>query len=314
MTGFGLGTAKSKLSLWLENAKTAVLLGLLAAVAAGAGYVVLGLGGLAAAVVLYLLIAGTCMGIPSAFVMRAMSALPLGAREAPELHELVRRLSMRAELAPPALFLLPLPQPNAVAVRTARDRGALAVSHGALQTLTPEELEAVVAHELAHLAHGDTKLLQGLGLVSALLSGLLRVGLWLGFVVFVFVGAGFTKLALVAAVALLVPVAIRTLHAAIARSREFAADAAAARLTGNPAALAHALTRIEAAHSSRGHAAVNVGPGGLLARWLGSHPSTALRVARLQRMAADVPEVQHPTGAPRRARRIRVGTDEDRAA
>jgi heat shock protein HtpX len=157
----------------------------------------------------------------------------LTAGQAPELHAIVERLCVVADLPKPRLVLEHERQPNSWVVSLGRDRSRLHVTEGLLECLQPNELEAVIGHELAHVAHRDAVVMTVVGGPgSVLLAGGLKVGrhwspVWFG-------GAA------AIAIGWLGSLGTRILS----RHREFAADAGAVALTGNPAGLASALVKV----------------------------------------------------------------------
>jgi heat shock protein HtpX len=206
--------------------------------------------------------------------------------ERPEVHEIVARLCLIADLPKPRIVLAPETQPNSWIVSTGRGRTRLHLTRGLLERLEPRELEAVIGHELAHVAHRDAAVMTAVGGPGAvLLSGGLRVlrGGW-----FMWFGG-----AVAAAIGGLAMLGTR----ALSRYREFAADAGSVTLTGNPAALASALTKVSdgivaiPARDLRAVAARDAfhllpvsrdGEGPL--RLPPSHPRLKARIERLQRM------------------------------
>ena len=158
----------------------------------------------------------------------------LSAAEAPALHAAVERLCVVADLAKPAIVLDRQEMPNSWIEGTNRGGFRLHLTQGLLDLLDPHELEAVIAHELAHVANRDAAVMTVVGGPGeALLSGGVRV-----------VNQGWWPLVLGGGAATLIGW-LGTLGArALSRYREFAADAAAVRMTGNPAALASALMKV----------------------------------------------------------------------
>jgi heat shock protein HtpX len=158
----------------------------------------------------------------------------LSPSEAPELHAIVERLCVVADLAKPALVLERERQPNSWIEGTARGGFRLHLTQGLLDLLEPRELEAVIAHELAHVANRDAAVMTVVGGPGeALLTGGLRVasnGWW------PLIAGG----ALAAAIGWCGSLGTR----ALSRYREYAADAGAVKLTGSPAALASALLKV----------------------------------------------------------------------
>ena len=159
----------------------------------------------------------------------------VGPAEAPELHAIAERLCLLADLPKPRIVVEPEVQPNSWVVSVGRGRTSLHLTRGLLDRLKPSELEAVMAHELAHVAHRDAMVMTVVGGPgSALMGGGARVirhgGVWL---------LSFGALAAIA-IGWVASLGTR----ALSRYREFAADAGAVALTGNPAALASALIAV----------------------------------------------------------------------
>jgi heat shock protein HtpX len=224
-------------------------------------------------------------------VLRMYGARVITRDEAPELYDVVERLARKAGLPMPKVAILPQDQPNAFATGRSPGHAVVAATRGILQLLTPEELEAVLAHELAHVRHRDMLI----GTVAATLAGALgivaRSALWFGGGRNREGGGGI--LGLVALIVL--PIAAVLIQLAISRSREFEADAGGAELSGRPRALASALQKLEAyakrvpmpeANPATTHLFI-VNPlrgAGGLANLFRTHPSTEQRVARLLQM------------------------------
>jgi heat shock protein HtpX len=161
-------------------------------------------------------------------------ARELSVAEAPELHAVLERLCLLADLPKPALVVEPERQPNSWIVGTGGDRYRLHLTEGLLERLAPHELEAVIGHELAHVANRDAAVMTVVGgPAAALLGGGLRIargGWWLA------MGGGLVA----AGIGWLASLGTRVLS----RYREFAADAGSVALTGSAAALASALTKV----------------------------------------------------------------------
>ena len=226
--------------------------------------------------------------------LRAAGAVPVDAATAPALHRIVAELCGEAGLPMPRLYVTPNRQPNAFATGRDPEHAAVAVTQGLLDLLTPAELRAVLAHELAHVGNRDILLTSVAAALATGISFVAELAGWLPFV-----GATDDDEApgpLAAIVALLVaPVAALLLQLALSRSREFEADRTGAQLSGDGPSLATALAKIERA-AQRVPMAVQpaqaskyiVNPlAGLPSRSLSSlfmtHPPTAERIARLTR-------------------------------
>jgi heat shock protein HtpX len=161
------------------------------------------------------------------------------------LYETVARLAARAGLPQPRCYTIPEASPNAFATGRNPQHAAVAATEGILQILTDDELEGVLAHELAHVKHRDILTSSVAATLAAAIMMISRFALFWG-------GGrddereGMNPIALVATL-LLAPIAAALIQAAISRSREYDADAGGASLAGGPAGLVSALRKIEAA-------------------------------------------------------------------
>ncbi|HEV8346423.1 MAG TPA: zinc metalloprotease HtpX [Vicinamibacterales bacterium] len=160
------------------------------------------------------------------------------------LYQIVQRLAARAGLPMPKVYVIPQPSPNAFATGRNPDHAAVAATEGILQILTEEELEGVIAHELAHVKHRDILISSIAATLAAAIMMISRFAMFFG-------GGrddreGANPFALIATI-ILAPVAALLIQAAISRSREYGADAGGAAIAGHPHGLVAALTKIEAA-------------------------------------------------------------------
>jgi heat shock protein HtpX len=260
--------------------KTYALLAALALTAAAVGFIVLGGVGLVIGAGVFALLSVVGLRLPEELVLRFQGGVPM--ERAPYRRRLVPErvavLAQRASIAAPRLFYTPGLEANAMALRTGEGPGALAITRGALELLADAELDAVLAHEIAHLKHGDTELLSMSAMVSRALGGLLRIATWMAFFSVLLTGGGMQRATVLALLALTAPLLIGWLRAALSRTREHAADVTAARLTGQPRALASALVKLERYHHGWLDRAI------VIPEWLRSHPPTQERVLRLLRM------------------------------
>lgn len=227
--------------------KTAILLGTLSGlliaisywVIGGTGGLIIGIG-LAAATNLF------SWYQSDKIALAVYNAQPVTAAEAPALYRIVQKLSSRANIPMPGVYIVPSPTANAFATGRDPEHAAVAVTAGILDILPEDELEGVIAHELTHIINRDT-LTQAVAATVAgavsFLAQMLSYSLWFG-------GGsrdnerGGNPLGVLATV-IFAPMAATIIQLAISRTREFSADAGAAKLTGNPRALARALQRLE---------------------------------------------------------------------
>ena len=266
-------------------AATLFLLGLLYAglvvglVLAGVGELIV-FGATAVVVVLQL-------GFSDRLALRAIGAREIGPDEVPELHTAVDRVCMLADMPRPRVAVASSGVPNALAIGRTRGGATLCVTSRAISLLDPAELQAVVAHELAHIHNRDAMVMTVASFFSVVSATLLRFGVQFGHAV--------TKLAALG-VALVTYTVSFVLLRALSRYRELGADRFAALVTGRPSALASALLKLDEAAASaprkdlraaEGVAAMGFVslPGGRFTRGLlATHPSTARRIEALERL------------------------------
>lgn len=164
--------------------------------------------------------------------------------DAPALFRIVRGLAASANLPMPKLYVTPARQPNAFATGRNPSHAVIAVTEGLLNLLTEDELEGVLAHELAHVKNRDILV----GTIAAVMAGAITlVGTMLRWGLFFGSSDEDSPLGLVGvlAMAILAPIAALLIQMAISRSREYGADAGGASFTRNPEGLARALLKLE---------------------------------------------------------------------
>ncbi|MGH9370330.1 MAG: zinc metalloprotease HtpX [Vicinamibacterales bacterium] len=207
------------------------------------------------------------------------------------LHQLTERLVRQAGLPMPKVYIIPDQSPNAFATGRNPQHAAVAATEGIMHVLSQPELEGVIAHELAHVKHRDILISSVAATIAAAVMMLARMAMFAG----MFAGGrddrdGQSNPIALLAMMILAPIAAMMIQMAISRSREFAADAGAARITGNPYALADALRKIDAiakrapldANPATAHMFI-VKPfsGGGLRSLFSTHPPTEARVQAL---------------------------------
>ena len=278
----------------MNQFKTAALLGLLSALLITVSYWVIG--GTGGAIFGVGLAAAMNLGswyYSDKIALAAYNAQPVNSSQAPQLYQMVERLANRASLPVPGVYIVPSQAANAFATGRDPQHAAVAVTEGILNILPEDELEAVLAHELSHVANRDTLTQAVAATVAGAVSFLANIAsyaMWFG-------GSregerGGNPLGLLLTV-ILAPMAATIIQLAISRTREFSADAGAAKLTGNPRALANALQRLEANARQmplRGNPAfsplliVNSFSGDLFRSLFSTHPSTEARIKALQKL------------------------------
>ena len=275
--------------------KTVLLLGGLTALVVGAGSFA------APSYAWAFAIAGVAMNIGMWFfsdrmVLRTSGARLLEPAESPDLHQMVRELAAGAGIPTPKLYLIEADYANAFATGRNPAHGAVAVTTGLLRVLSRREVRGVVAHEIAHIRNRDVTIATVAAGLAAVISGIANA---LQFSAF-FGGSsddeeGGVSLLGGLLFALVAPIAASLVQLAISRSREYVADATAARLTGDPEALATALERLAFAAdrlpaqvepATASLYIVNPLTGGGLASLFSTHPPMEERIARLRALLA----------------------------
>ncbi|HEY8476028.1 MAG TPA: M48 family metalloprotease [Chloroflexota bacterium] len=289
-----------------NRVKVVALLGALTGLLVLLGHLLGGATGVALALVLA---AATNLGaywFSDRLVLALVGARELAYEDAYQLHELVATLAARAGIPKPRLYLVDSEAPNAFATGRDPEHGVVAVTTGLLRLLSWDELTGVIAHELAHIKHRDTLLQAVAATLAGAVVALADMGRWLAFLGGVSPraddedGHGVLDLLGTLLLLLVAPVAAVLIQLAISRAREFQADEGAARLSGDPLALASALARLDA-HARATPMLVNpalaplfiVEPltGSAVANLFSTHPPIEERIARLRRMAATTPVV-----------------------
>lgn len=232
-------------------------------------------------------------------VLKMYRAKEVSPAEAPNLHRIVDGLVMRAGLPKPKVYIVESSMPNAFATGRNPEHAAVAATTGILELLSYEEMEGVLAHELAHVKNRDTLI----SAIAATLAGVITMIANWAQIAAIFGGFGGRDddnggiIGLIA-MAIVAPIAATLIQLAISRSREYAADAEGASICRKPWALADALEKLEygnshyspkvsdvqAKESSAHMFIVNPLKGGAIQSLFSTHPVTGERVKRLRAM------------------------------
>jgi heat shock protein HtpX len=275
----------------MNNVKTFVLMAGLLGLFLLVGQLIGGSSGLVVALVIGSLFNFIMYFFSDRLVLKMYGAQVVSAQEAPELYAMVDRLRQKAGLPMPTVAVAPHEQPNAFATGRNPTHAVVAVTTGILKYMPQEELEGVIAHELAHIKNRDMLIATVAAGIAGALSNLPYLLMF---------GGGhddegghpFAQLALI----LLAPIGAMLIQFAVSRQREFEADRVGAVILGRPMPLANALVRLDSlAHRIPMHVAPAAAPlaqvnplayqGGGVAKLFSTHPPTAERVARLEAMA-----------------------------
>jgi heat shock protein HtpX len=228
--------------------------------------------------------------------LATMGVQKVGPQEAPELHAMIERLCVQADLPKPTIGIVNTSMPNAFAMGRSQKKATVVATTGILELLSPAELEGVMAHELAHVRHRDVAIMTIASFFASIAALILQFGFFFG-------GSddddspGVLPLILVS---LVVYVVSFVLMQALSRSREFAADRGAAAITGRPSALSSALLKISGTmerlpmNDLRAHSELNafyIIPAGTkqsLLNLFSTHPPVEKRIEQLMRLEAQL--------------------------
>jgi heat shock protein HtpX len=283
----------------INTTKTFLLLASLTALLLWTGHALGGQTGLVIAVVFAAAMNLGTYWFADKIVLRMYGAQEVSPADSPELYRMVHQLATRAGLPMPKLYIIPEDSPNAFATGRNPEHSAVAVTEGIVRLLRRDELAAVIAHELGHVRNRDTLIMAVAATIAGALGHLASMAMWSAML-----GgrdsdeeeSGGGLLGGLLGM-LIAPIAATLIQMAISRTREFHADEAAARITHDPIALANALKKIEGwSRRTPMHAAtpatahmfiINPLFGGGMLKLFSTHPPTAERVARLERLAFD---------------------------
>lgn len=280
----------------MNQLKTILLLGALSALVVAAG-AALGPGWMWGSLALALGMNLFAWFFSDRLVLRMSGARDASREEAPELHRVVEELSARAGLPKPRVLLIDAPHANAFATGRSPERAAVAVTRGLLEVLSPREVRGVLAHEIAHVLNRDV-------LVATVAAGLATAVTHLAHVLAFSgllggredeEGSGAAGLLFT----LVAPIGATLVQLGISRSREYLADEAGARLSGDPLALASALEKLHReaeevpAQAEPATASLHIvnpfGANGGLTRLFSTHPPAEDRIRRLRALALATP-------------------------
>ena len=283
----------------MNGVKTAILLGLLSGLLLFGGLMIGGQTGLEIALALSVVMNFASYFFSDKIALASYSAQPVTPQDNPEIYRrvfpLVQNLVQKMSLPMPKLWLIPDASPNAFATGRNPAHASVAFTGGILQLMNDRELEGVIAHELGHVLHRDILTSSIAATLAAAITHLAYMAMWFG-------GGrrdddegGSPWGGLL--MALLAPVAAGLIQMAISRSREYDADAAAAKYTGTPDGLINGLRKLEQgiervpmedASPATAHMFIlNPLRGAGIARLFSTHPSTEDRIARLEAMRGD---------------------------
>jgi heat shock protein HtpX len=275
--------------------KTAVLLAVLTAMLMLIGGAIGGQQGAIIAFFFALVINFVSYWFSDKIVLAMYGARPVSESEAPRLYAMVRRLAARAGIPMPRVYLIPAETPNAFATGRNPEHAVIAVTEGIMRILDEEELEGVLAHELAHVANRDVLISTIAATLAGAISHLAYMAQWgamFGHRSDDDEGGGINPIGAIL-MAVLAPIAAMLIQMAVSRAREFQADASGARYVGRTWGLAKALEKLQMANQVAPMAAnpatahlfiVNPLSCQTLMKLFSTHPPLEERIARLRAM------------------------------
>lgn len=278
--------------------KTAALLAVLTALLVLLGNVIGGRNGATIALVFAGVMNFVSYWFSDKIVLAMYRAKPVSEADAPDLHRIVRDLTMKAGLPMPTVYIMQNDTPNAFATGRNPDHAAVAVTTGILSLLSREELAGVIGHELSHIRNRDILI----ATIAATIAGAISYLSQMAYFASIFGGSrdddrGSNPLVTIASL-IIAPIAAMIIQMAISRSREYGADEGGAALTGNPHYLADALRKLEyynkripmpGNNGATAHMFI-VSPltGGSLVKLFSTHPPTEERIKRLEAMVGHI--------------------------
>lgn len=259
-------------------AHTIALIGGMAGIMALLGYLMAGVTGIYWSALLAIGILAFGQASPK-FVLKVQRTKPLSPYQAPEIHNIVRELSHRAQLPEvPKLYYVPSRTLNAFALGKKSD-AYIGLTAGLIQTLNTSEMAGVLAHEMSHIKNNDMQVMSIARLFNQITSSFSTIGKIMLFLSLPMLIVGYSPFSFWAILVMILAPSLSTImQLALSRTREFEADLDAARLTGDPNDLASALRKLD---YYSGNPFTRLLGQGKSAEALSTHPSTSERVKRL---------------------------------
>lgn len=273
--------------------RTALLLGLLTGILLLFGFLWAGVFGMTIFLGLAFLMNFIAFWYSDKIILKIYRAKQISKQENPKLHEIVERLAHKAKIPKPKVYRVDMTVPNAFATGRSPKHGVVAVTDGLMKNLGWDEIEGVVAHEIAHIKHRDTLTSAVAATIGGAISYMAYIAWWS---LFSSGGRGGNGLILLPLL-ILAPLAAMIVQMAISRVREFKADYTGGIISGKPLSLASALKKISHIAKNyplQGNSAVShlfiinpFKPSGI-SKLFSTHPPVEARVERLEKLAEEI--------------------------
>ncbi len=278
-------------------AKTFFLMAVLTMIFVVVGRLIGGQSGMIIALILAGLMNFVSYWFSDKMVLAMYRAKPISEQEAPQLYSSVDRLTRSAGIPMPRIYMIDTDMPNAFATGRNPEHAAVAVTSGLMRLLNSDEIEGVIAHELAHVKNRDILI----GTIAATMAGAVMVLANMARWAAIFGGGRDDddrgNMFVLLALSILAPLAAMLVQMAVSRSREYQADQTGAKVSGKPMSLANALLKLERGNKmvpaqvapAMAHMfIVNPLRGGGIGTLFSTHPPIPDRVARLEAMANEM--------------------------
>lgn len=279
----------------MRGIKTLFLLTMLTLLLVAGGGVWGGRGGMEFGLGIAVLMNGFAYFFSDKIALKSSGAQPVTREQLPRLYEVMERLCGKANLPMPKLYVIPQPAPNAFATGRNPKHASVAVTEGLLQVMTDDEMEGVIAHELSHVRNYDILTTS----IAATLAGAIFFLARMGEFAMIFGGYGNSRGrrggGLAALLMILVaPLAAMLIQLGVSRQREYAADAAGAKMVGHPYGLISALEKLGAYNqripmpssptTSALFIVMPLSPGQMMKGLFSTHPPLEKRIEALKNM------------------------------
>src|ERR1700722_8013725 len=276
--------------------RTGLLLIVMSVLLVVAGGALAGQRGMEIALIFAVLMNGGAYFFSDKIALKSSGARPVTREQAPKLYEVMERLAAKASLPVPKLYVIPEEAPNAFATGRNPHHASVAVTEGLLNLMNDDELEGVIAHELSHVRNYDILTTSIAATLAGAISWMASMARW-GMIFGGFGGRDERRGGGLAAIVMMIvaPIAALVVQLGISRQREYAADAAGARLVGHPYGLISALEKLGAYNSRIPMTNVSpatvslyivtpLSPGQTLTGLFSTHPPLAARIEALRQM------------------------------